>query len=193
MRRLGFGVALLIASTARVVGAQSIPATIPQAEAEGARFVRHDSLLARQRYFADSPIDNDRGGGSGWGWLGGTSERRCVSDSLPDFSLRSGEFIVRGAREFEAGKDHKVFWIPLHGSPSSKPPLVVRAARVDSAADSVRLRVDGLARGQFRAGPLYGYPSLVSFPSAGRWLVVATSGGDWGCFVLDVKPPARRS
>jgi hypothetical protein len=176
MRQLGFGVALVMATTPHVVSAQNIPVTIPQAEAEGAGFVHDDSLSTRQPYFAESPF-------------GGTSERRCVSDSLPDLSLRSGDFIVRG-RVFEAGVEHKVLWIPLHGSALSKP-LVVRAARVDSAADSVRLRVGGLARSLFRAGPLYGYPSLVSLPSGGRWLVVATAGGDWGCFVLDVRPRAK--
>jgi hypothetical protein len=177
MRQLRLAVALVIASTARVISAQNIPATIPQAEAEGAGFVHDDSLSARQTYFAESPF-------------GGTSERRCVSDSLPDLSLRSGDFIVRG-RVFLPGVKHKVLWIPLHGSPLSKPPLVIRAARIESPADSVRLRVEGLARGGSYAAPLYGYPSEVLFPIAGRWLVVATAGGDWGCFVLDVKPRAR--
>jgi hypothetical protein len=176
---LGGALALLIGLTTHVVSAQNSPATIARAEAEGAGFVHNDSLSTRQPYFAESPF-------------GGTSERRCVSDSLPDLSLRSGDFIVRG-RVFEAGVEHKVLWIPLHGSPLSKPPLVIRAARIDSAADSVRLRVAGLARSLFRGGPLYGYPSLVSLPSGGRWLVVATAGGDWGCFVLDVRPRAKTS
>jgi hypothetical protein len=190
MRQLGLAVALVIGSTARVVNAQNIPATIPQAEAEGAGFVHDDSLLARQRYFAELPLRPN--GSLRWGEGGGTSERRCVSDSLPAWSLRSGEFIVRG-RDFEAGVKHKVVWFPLHGSALSKPPLMVRAARMESPADSVRLRVDGLAHGGSNAEPLYGYPSEVLFPSAGRWLVIATAGGDWGCFVLDVQPPARRS
>lgn len=177
MRKVSLAGALMIATTTHVVNAQNIPATIPQAEAEGAGFLHNDSLSARQPYFAESPF-------------GGTSERRCVSDSLPDLSLRSGDFIVRG-RVFLPGVKHKVLWIPLHGSPLSKPPLVIRAARMESPADSVRLRVEGVARGVFRDGPLYGYPSEVLFPIAGRWLVVATAGGDWGCFVLDVKPRAR--
>jgi hypothetical protein len=33
---------------------------------------------------------------------------------------------------------------------------------------------------------MYGYPSLVSFPKAGQWLVIATAGDDWGCLVVDV-------
>ena len=192
MRKFSFAGALMIATTMHVVHAQNIPATAREAEAQGAGFAHDAPQVAQQRYFSDSPF-------------GGTAERRCVVaaeyvayTSAPNGSLRSGDFIVRGGLlnaswgGFQAGKGYKVGWLPLHGSSLHKPPLVVRAARIGNAADSVHLRIEGLAQATSGGSePLYAYPSLVSFPSAGQWVIVATAGNDWGCFVLDVAPRAN--
>jgi hypothetical protein len=177
-------------SATHMVSAQNIPATVREAEAEGADLAHNAPQVAGQPYFSRP--------------FGGTAERRCVVaaeyvayTSAPDGSLRSGDFIVRGGfldaswGGFQAVKEYKVLWLPLHGSSMHKPPLVVRAARIGNSADSVRFRIEGLAHGEDRSGPLYGYPSEVSLPSAGKWLVVATAGNDWGCFVLDVAPRAH--
>lgn len=186
MRKVSLAWALMIATTTHVVRAQNIPATVREAEAQGADFA-HDALqVAQQPYFSNFPF-------------GGTAERRCVVaaayvayTSAPNGSLRSGDFIVRGGfldaswGGFRAAKEYKVIWLPLHGSSLQKPPLVVRAARIGNGADSVRLRIEGLTHGSGPSGPLYGYPSTVSFPNAGQWVIVATAGNDWGCFVLDV-------
>ena len=191
MRKASLAAALVLAST-RFVGAQNTPATIREAEAQGADFAHDAPVVVRQSYFSDSPF-------------GGTAERRCVVaaaytayTSAPNGSLRSGDFIVRGGfldaswGGVQAVKEHKVLWVPLHGSALRKPPLVIRAARVGSPADSVRFRVEGLANdGRDRPRPLYGYPSEVSFPRAGQWVVVATAGNDWGCFVVDVASGRR--
>jgi hypothetical protein len=179
----------MIATTTHVVNAQNIPATIREAEAQGADFAHDVPQVAQHPFFSDFPF-------------GGTAERRCVVagayvayTSMPNGSLRSGDFIVRGEFSkascggFQAVKEHKVLWVPLHGSSLHKPALVVRAARIGNAADSVRLRIEGLTHGTSgESEPLYGYPSEVSFPSAGQWVIVATAGNDWGCFVLDVAP-----
>jgi hypothetical protein len=105
-------------------------------------------------------------------------------------SLRSGDIIVRGrligTNGMEAGKEDKILWIPLHAPSIGRPPLVLRADRIDHPADSLRLTVPGLTHGPGPAGRMFGYPSLVSFPKSGQWLVVATAGDDWGCFVVDV-------
>jgi hypothetical protein len=183
MRKVSLAWALMIATTTHVVRAQNIPPTIREAEAEGAGRPHESTEVPSQSDFIDSRF-------------AGTAERRCVSDvaypSFPNGSLRSGDFILRagwgGPLGFQAGKGRKVGWAPLHGSPSHKPPLVVRAARIGNPADSVRFRIDGLAHDGRRPEPLYAYVSEVSLPTAGQWVILATAGNDWGCFVLDVAP-----
>jgi hypothetical protein len=182
MRRVSLAAALVIVSVTRVVSAQTVPATVREAEAEGA---------GRPRESADVPSQSDF-----VARFAGTADRRCVSDTAygayPNGSLRSGDFILRGGwggpLGFQAGKRRKVGWVPLHGSPSHKPPLVIRAARIGNPADSVRFSIEGLVHDGRQPEPLYAYVSDAPLPTAGQWLVVATAGSDWGCFVLDVEP-----
>src|SRR5262245_40957120 len=115
MRKVSLTVALLIASTTHVMNAQNIPATVREAEAQGAGFAHEDPQVVQQSFFSEFPF-------------GGTAERRCVVaaeytayTSAPNGSLRSGDFIVRGQLldaswgGFRAAKEHKVLWLPLHG------------------------------------------------------------------------------
>lgn len=163
---------LTLPNTAR---AQAIPPTIANAEAEGAGFGRADSATQAQSVFA--------------GPFGGSADRRCARPlrvPLPGREWRSGDFIVRGGYAYslglQAGKAHKILWMPLHGAALHGTPLLLRAVHVGHRTDSLRRSVAGLAH----AGPEYGYPSTVLFPNPGQWLVIATAGDDWGCFVLDV-------
>ena len=173
--RLLFVTLLPLAST---VGAQAIPQNSFAAEAEGALFAR-DSGVAPARWVAHPSR--------------GTAERRCTapstgSDSAPVGALRSGEFSVRTrytvSNGFHVNERNKALWLPLHPRTTPATPLLIRAVRLGHTADSLRQTVARLAHSPTELG----YPSSVSFPSPGEWLVVATAGADWGCFVFTVEP-----
>ncbi|HLJ18561.1 MAG TPA: hypothetical protein VKU84_00100 [Stellaceae bacterium] len=169
---------------ARVGHAQQIPVTIATAEAEGAAFHRDAVPATLPEMFDHRPF-------------GGSSERRCVAsvpdDSLAGGSLRSGEVIARthftGWWGLRADKQSKIAWFPLHAparhSLDPRASILIRAARLGDPGDTLRQTISGLTRG--------GFPSLVQLRAPGPWLVVATSGSDWGCFVLDVADPKNLS
>jgi len=192
MRLLIFasGVAL-VALAAQGSRAQSIPLTVAEAEAEGATFPHASLPTVLQSLFV--------------GPFGGTSARACTAsqpdESLPGGSLRSGEIIVRsrltGPWGLRAGRAHKILWAPLHGPSDTSTtvsfadwrkeavhhaPLLIRAVRVGHPADSLRRIATGLTGGPRQ----FGFPSEVKFPTAGQWLVIATTGEDWGCFLLGI-------
>ncbi|MDB4874270.1 MAG: hypothetical protein JWM41_716 [Gemmatimonadetes bacterium] len=181
MRHLVLGIAISVTVGACTLAAQTIPVTVAQAESEAIGFPHAKAQDPSQPLFAASQF-------------AGISDRRCLASTTVDRratgSLRSGDIIVRGGlintHEMKAGEKDKLLWIPLHAPSSGRLPLVLRAARIDHPADSLRLTVAGLAHGPGPSGRMYGYPSLVSFPKSGQWLVVATAGDDWGCFVVDV-------
>jgi hypothetical protein len=177
MRQTLIAAAVPLCFAASAISAQSaIPVTAAQAEAEAAAYSRSATDSAAQSVFSRP--------------FAGISDRRCVAsneahDPHASGSLRSGEMIVRGTWSpawLHAGKANKFLWVPLHGSGAMRTPLVIRADRVGDPADSLRLSVERVTTD----GYVYGYLSSVSFPTEGRWLVVATAGSDWGCFVLDV-------
>lgn len=122
-------------------------------------------------------------------------------DSLPGGSLRSGDIIIRstftGRWGLHAGQGHKILWMPLHGPADTTTlvsfaewrkkaldhaPLDIRAVRLGYPSDTFRLNRPRLA-GSARQ---FGFPSVVTFPTAGQWLVIATTDSDWGCFLLNV-------
>ena len=192
MRLLSFACGVAIAMLATHVSrAQSIPLTVAGAQAEGAAFPRATPPTVVQSLFA-RPV-------------GGTSERTCSpsqpDDSIAASSLRSGEIIIRsrlaGRWGPHAGQGHKILWMPLHGPADTSTrisfaewrkkaiehaPLLIRAVRVGNPADSLRQTLPGLTGGPRQ----FGFPSELTFPTAGQWLVIATTGEDWGCFLLAV-------
>jgi hypothetical protein len=164
---------------AGAVGAQAIPQTAAAAEAEGALFARDSGHAAVAPWVARPSR--------------GTGARRCTppsmgSDSAPTGALRSGEFAVRTRftvhNGFRANEKTKALWLPLHPRTTNPTPLLIRAVRVGHISDTLRQAVSGLARSRAE----FGYPSTLSFPVPGEWLVVATAGADWGCFVFAVEP-----
>jgi hypothetical protein len=131
--------------------------------------------------------------------LSGTVERRCVAppptgpgDPGSELPLRSGEFLVRGGWAGEHGglmatRPNKFSWLPVHNPLDHPNALLIRAARVGHP-DEDALR---------EATSYWGYPGHgrehegafmngIIFPKAGTWLVVATAGSDWGCFLFRV-------
>ena len=184
MRQVGFGFALLLFGCASLSRAQRIPATIPQAEAEGAVFLHDAPPTSLQPAFA-KPL-----------FGGSSAERKCVaslSDVPPPLgSWRSGEFIIRtqltGPWGLRAGKKSKVLWMPLHDPGRRRDSVVIRAARLEHPSDSLRLVFPGVAWSISHTE--FGFPSTVTLPAAGQWLVVVTMDHDWGCFLLNVSERA---
>jgi hypothetical protein len=162
--------------TARASHAQQTRPTVADAEAEGAAFP-HDPIPAVL------PAAYDAGS------FDGSIERRCVQPvrvSVWPPSLRSGEMIVRGYVGLQAGKrGNKMLWMPLRDPGNHPVSLLIRGVRVDHPSDTLRqtIALRRVAR-QLGHHDSFGFPSTMHFPTAGKWLVIATAGNDWGCFVL---------
>jgi hypothetical protein len=170
----------MLLTVATVSAAQSVPATVEAAEAEGSSFPHGAWPAAVSSLFAQP--------------FSGSAERKCVTppstdDSVRNGSLRSGDLIVRarltGRWGLRANRAHKILWMPLHNPVEHPETLVIRAARVGHPADSLR---QVLPHGGAWSGSKTnsGFPSGMTFPTAGEWLVVATAGNDWGCFLLTI-------
>jgi len=180
MRSMSKVITATLLAVATASGAQSIAATVDAAEAEAKTFPRGE-LPGVASPLLSQPF-------------GGSAERKCISPSrdgpIRNGSLRSGEFIIRttfgGPWGLRQNRDHKILWMPLHNPYEYRDTLVIRAARIGDAADSLRKVISNWA---WSPGlkTNSGFPSLVRFPTAGDWLVVATAGNDWGCFVLTIE------
>ena len=186
MRYVGIPLVAVMLLTARTGHTQQVPATVADAEAEGAAFP-HDPAPAAlpAAYHARS--------------FGGSIERRCVEpgrNSVWPQSLRSGEMIVRGYTGLKAGtRGNKMLWMPLHDPGNHPVSLVLRGVRVGHPSDMLRQTITArrMAR-QVGQHDSFGVPTTVRFPTAGQWLVLADDGDDghdWGCFVLNVAEPTR--
>ncbi len=153
------------------VASDSVPYSFVEAEFEGARHP-----------VAAAPNNPRRP----WVSLaGGTRERRCVDVDKLNIA-RSGDFIAGPFAPTYGGLhtgSSKLIWQPFHiSSPAER--LTVRAARIDpTGATSV---FDGFEITGNGTGTRF-YPSGVGFPTTGRWLMVATAGANWGCFVITVR------
>ena len=172
--------AIAVLLVARGVNAQGIPLTVHAAEAEGASYSRATAPAYTPAAFTSA--------------FTGTPARKCTalpSSNETNGPLRSGEMVVRarltGPWGLKADRAHKIYWQPLHNPFEFRDTLLIRAVRIDDPADSLRLSVPGWAYSP-GAKRESGFPSEVRFPTAGSWLVLATAGTDWGCFVLDVAP-----
>jgi hypothetical protein len=153
------------------------PGSIADAEVEARRHPQAPLPSQGRAAFQDSP---------------GIAERTCVDVEryrplAPEAGVRSGEFIAGPfalyASEWKSqqGNFGKLWWIPLHTN--AFPGLTVRAVLLDDP--SIRRVFSESIVGHGSGGAFY--PSTVVLPTPGRWLLVATSGPDWGCFVLTLR------
>ena len=123
-----------------------------------------------------------------------TPMRKCVV--AREAIVRSGDFVVgwQNAKTpgLKAGRREKIWWVPLHAS-KGMPPLQLRGRSLTSPAESLVLDVadvavtSGLGPGDSPKERNFFFPAPVTFSRPGRWLVVAGTGANWGCFVFSVK------
>jgi hypothetical protein len=121
----------------------------------------------------------------------GTHERRCVNADAD--SKRSGDFIAGPLLLYNdvwRQGSGKLWWHP-NEMPSEAPMLTVHATRLDESAEA---RVFDSATIAWGSGPNASattspkfYPTGIRLPTVGRWMMVATAGNNWGCFVLTVR------
>ena len=104
-----------------------------------------------------------------------------ASDNPASFDLSSGDFVARSIsfgwdKAYEYGK---IPLTPRHLDPSIKVRLDL--TRIDPSGEtrtSQHQMVNVTQGGMF-------YATMSHFPTPGRWMVVATAGANWGCFVFD--------
>lgn len=138
--------------------------------------------------------------GASYRRIAGSSDATPRTCSLPWVSApaRSGEFKIGGqtspAFPLKAGQRGKIWWSPIHYA-KDMPPLLVRGRNLTTIKDTVRFTLSDIAfpvPGNGARVPesqrTYFFPSGTTLPTPGRWLVIATSGSNWGCFVLTVVP-----
>jgi hypothetical protein len=121
----------------------------------------------------------------------GSSDRKCVA-ARGRGPIRSGDFIIGGALGDQPAilprVPAKIWWAPLHNS-EHMDSLVVVGQRL-SPPMQIRLSFGLVAfpvTPQARAEPgarEYFYPSRTVIPDWGQWLLVASSGPNWGCFIV---------
>lgn len=143
-----------------------IPLTVAEAEAEGSTWPRRlepstQPVAEREPFASPKRAECVKGYGLGLG------------------PVRSGDFVIGGNIESPAGL-RKVWWTPSH--PSVAFSLVVRVRRIDSPPDSARLSMSDWAVSIPSGG--FFYATGFNWPTFGHLMVIATSGPDWGCFLL---------
>ena len=150
----------------------SVPRTAAEAEAQGKRHLRGAANNVRRAW--DSSAQ-------------GTTERTCVDADKASIA-QSGDFIAGPFALYNENWHNgygKLVWQPAVVSAAAPATLTVRARRLD-AQDQARV-FEGFVPTYSRAGPTKFYITGVHLPSTGRWLMVATAGPNWGCFLLTVR------
>jgi hypothetical protein len=149
------------------MNAQAPPRSVETAEADGAKYSKAADG-AELAVFADAF---------------GSRARRCV-DAETHVMARSGEFVAGPFDTYVslAGTGRrKVWWAPRDTATATMPPLQLRATKVGAPDVTVSWTLPSVVRNENG----YFFNTLVLFPQNGKWLVVVSSGNNWGCFVLN--------
>jgi hypothetical protein len=182
-----------------------VPRSVATAEAEGRTFPRGGPLDPARAALNYTPGSADRGCPAVPHNPGTRSLRVPVASDMR--RIRTGDFTIGGQiGELIAGRAGKISWSPAHDPSFGGNGLLVRAALLGASAlpgDTVRF--SKLSYGWPIMGPFPTeaqrrggaaeptvtkqafFPTGVVLPKPGTWLVVATSGADWGCLLLDVR------
>ena len=98
-----------------------------------------------------------------------------------DFRLVSGEFFA-GSISFGWGDTYEQAKMPLtpRYPDAIGKGLAMTVVRIDPPGEAPRL-----AASAFPSPDSWFFPTWPRFATPGRWMIVATAGVNWGCFVLD--------
>lgn len=181
----------------RIVGVGLLTAVLASSGLAGQEVVlpEHDAVAAAEGHGATYP----RPGAVGeldvpsW-WDGeptGSRDRVCVEVTREMTMVRSGEMVIGGRLSgLRAGERTKLWWKPLDSSLDMTLELVSRS--LDGVEGQVAFDVGPVTSTYTNDRPPQpipeeaSFPGAVEFPAPGRWITVATSGDNWGCFIFDV-------
>ena len=94
-----------------------------------------------------------------------------------DFNLVSGEFVA-GSISFGWDTTYEQAKMPLRArQPDVGRGVRLRLVPIDPPGEPLLLDFPQLIGGGFATWP--------KFPTPGKWMIIATAGVNWGCFVLD--------
>jgi hypothetical protein len=125
----------------------------------------------------------------------GTAQRVCVDAGTANV-VRSGEFYAGPFAGYSENWHtisnwYKLWWQPAHLPDADVPfGLTVRIALLDSVSETYVMRttsqiMPAAQLAMMNHTPFFG--SEIHLPHTGRWLMVASTGANWGCFVYMLK------
>jgi hypothetical protein len=148
------------------------PRTVAEAEAEGAAYPRATPVSPSDPARTCTTIRPDQ------------IVFPTTHGDLAPYRLWSGEFYA-SAISFGWGDTYEHAKMPLQ---PARPDAIgaglwIRAIRLDQPAEGTTFAASELVRPS-TGGPRFfaGWPI---FPTPGKWMLIATAGANWGCFVLD--------
>jgi hypothetical protein len=179
-------VAAVLPHSPLVAQASLFPSPSPLADAEthGQTFPVLEEVPQLPRAFLSGEIE-----------LEGSPQRTCSEVWIRrgeepirmTVNVRSGEMIIGGTMGIGTSRGRmKLYWKPLQSS--ERMTLSVIGQRVGSTDEIIQYTsrpTMSNAPGHQRPDDLF-FPGVIEFSSPGKWVVVGTSGSQWGCFVFDV-------